>query len=675
MSRRSVRRLACFLLLLSGSLAGASGQSRPGAGTTAKSAAPRRTALPARPRAVLKGHTDQVDALAFSPDGKFLVSGAWDGTVRRWDVATGRELARYKMIGDDPHLDAVAVSPDGRTVAAGANDGGVQSWDVASSKPLETLGRGQVMDLAYLPDGATLVEAADDVMRLWDAATGEERSTIEASTLVHTLAASPDGRLLAWGAFFKDRPNEVAIFDVAAHEPAVRLANADIQAYRVAFSPDGRTLAACGQRETNRRIEGVSVEAYHSFSVIKLWDATTGKLQREYDAERDGGGGRTLLSLSYSPDGSLLALGTSDATVEIWDVATLRRRGELKGHTDFVDDVRFSPDGRTLASAGRDRTIRLWDVATAPAPRPAAGASSASGPGEVRRFEGHGGAVAGVAVSRDGRIALSGGEDGDLRAWEVASGKLLHRLKGHSGPITGLAFALGGTRAVTCGADRSVRVWDLDAGRELRRLDGHARAPACLAVAPDGRRAVVGGEDELILWDLEAGKPVLKFAGVGESIRAVAITPDGRLALTGGDAKAFRTWDLTTGRQVRRHEGHEEAVVSIAAAPDVQMAATGSEDDSASLWNLQTGEESVNIAEEHDEGVTAVALARGGRLLTGSGDGKVRLWDGPRQKVLLKLEGHVGPVTSLAFGPDGRTALSAGADGTVRLWNLSRTGR
>ncbi|OJW20252.1 MAG: hypothetical protein BGO49_04955 [Planctomycetales bacterium 71-10] len=666
----SLGRLACAAALILAPVV-ARAQTRPGA--AAGKAAASRAALPTRPRAVLKGHAKEVQALAFSPDGKALVSGSHDGTVRRWDPATGREIARYAMAGDGPILDAVAVSPDGKTIAACATDGGIQTWDVATSKPGATHDHGQVVEVLFMPDGARLASSDFTAVHIWDLATGEETAEIEPRSLIHTLAASPDGRLLAWGAFYNDQPNEVAVWDVAADRHAVQLKDADIRAYRVAFSPDGKTLAACGLRDTGRKIEGVSVNVTLTVGVIKFWDAATGALRAGYDSEKDRGENRTFHDLSYSPDGSLIALGTSENVVEIWETSPLRKRGELKGHGDTVEAVAFSPDGKTLASASNDRTIRLWDVPTAPANRPAA-RPSVAGPGEIRRFEGHRGAVAAAALSRDGRLAVSGGEDAELRAWDVATGKLLHAMKGHDGPITGVAFSPDGKRAVSAGADRSVRLWDVAAGRELRGLEGHSSPAACIAFVPDGRHAVSGGDGEIILWDLDAGKAALKFSDVGEKVRAVAVAPDGR-ALTGGDAKALRTWDMKTGRRLRSLDGHEEPIAAVAAAPDVQMAATGSEDDSVSLWNLQTGEESVSIAEEHEGGVTAVALARGGRLLTGAGDGKVRLWDGPREKLLLTLEGHAGAVASLAFGPDGRTALSAGADGTVRLWGLAPAGR
>ncbi|WP_337177143.1 WD40 repeat domain-containing protein [Paludisphaera sp.] len=674
MSLGSLGRLACGLALALMPVVAAA-QTRPGVAPSGK-AAPRGAApLPARSRAVLRGHEKEAQTLAFSPDGKFLVSGSHDGTVRRWDPATGREIGRFKMPGDSPILDAVAVSIDGKTVAACATDGGIATWDVATSKPGETYDQGQVVDILFMPDGARLASGDFTSVSLWDLATGEETAEMEPQSTVQTLAASPDGKLVAWGAFSNARPNEVAVWDLAADRAAVRLKDADIRAYDVEFSPDGKTLAVCGLRDTGRKIEGISIETTLTVGVIKLWDVATGAIRAEYDAERNRGQNRTFHDLSYSPDGSLIALGTSENVVEIWEVSPLRKRGELKGHTDYVRAVAFSPDGKTLGSASDDRTIRLWDVPTAPATRPALTPGAVAKPGEIRRFEGHRGGVAAAALSRDGRVALSGGEDGELRAWDVATGKLLHGMKGHSGSIAGVALSPDGKRALSGGTDRTVRLWDLSAGRELRTLEGHASAVACVAFAPDGRRAVSGGDRELILWDLDAGKPALRFADLDERVRAVAVTPDGRLALTGGDAKAFRAWDMRSGRRLMNLEGHEEPILAVAPAPDVQLAATGGDDDSVSLWNLQGGEEGTTIAEEHEGGVTAVALARGGRLLTGAGDGMIRLWDGPRGKLLLALEGHAGAVASVAISPDGRAALSAGADGTVRLWSLTTAGR
>jgi tRNA A-37 threonylcarbamoyl transferase component Bud32 len=285
---------------------------------------------------------------------------------------------------------------------------------------------------------------------------------------------------------------------------------------------------------------------------------------------------------------------------------------QLAGHREGAWGVAVSADGRLALSGGRDRAVRLWDLATGQ---------------EVRTFAGQGQEVRAVALAPDGRLALSAGGV-TLRLWDPATGQEVGRLVGHTDTVKSVALAPDGRRAVSGGDDKAVRLWDVAGRRLVRRLAGHSRDVTSVVVTPDGRHALSGSRDQTLrLWDLQTGGEVRRFGGRG-MVLAVAVSADGRYALSGSYDTTLRLWDLGSGQELRRFASHRQMVSAVAFAPD------------------------------------------GRRVLSGSHDQTVRLWDVDSTRELCVGEGHAGGVTAVAFTPDGRQAVSAGADGALCVWEL-----
>jgi serine/threonine protein kinase len=306
-------------------------------------------------------------------------------------------------------------------------------------------------------------------------------------------------------------------------------------------------------------------------------------------------------------------------------------------------------------------------------------------PREVLRLEGHEGWVRCVALAADGRRALSGGDDGTIRVWDLAGRREVLRLAGHSGAVMGLAPAPDGRRLISGGWDGTVRIWDLSTGRELRVIRGDWRTVKPVACSPDGTAVLAATGDNLVrVWEAEGGTEVGRFAGHAGLVHCVAVAPDGRLALSGGDDHSVRLWELKTGTEMKFLSGHTDAVTSVAFAPDGSWAASGSSDHSVRLWDLAAGRELRQLT-GHGNWVNSVAISAGGRrILTGSGgevrdaqfrdgsDTTVRMWDAQSGQELVRFEGHIASVTSVALTWDARYALSGSLDGTVRLWSVEK---
>jgi WD40 repeat protein len=280
-------------------------------------------------------------------------------------------------------------------------------------------------------------------------------------------------------------------------------------------------------------------------------------------------------SVAYAADGRRALSGGNDNTVRLWDVETAKELRGFEGHADHVTTVAISPNGRVALSASRDGTARLWDTESGK---------------ELRRWrlEGHGSVVWGVALSADGRRALTSWDgDGDVRLWDVETGKELRRFVGHDSGVWAVAFSPDGRRALTGSGDRTVRLWDVNTGKELRRLEGHTWDVRSVAYSPDGRRALSGSFDKTVrLWDLETGKELRRFKGHANSVIGIAFSPDGRRALSGSWDETVRLWEVESGRELYRFNPGIGKVESVAFSPDGRRALVGGWDKAVRLWRL-----------------------------------------------------------------------------------------
>jgi len=305
------------------------------------------------------GHAGQVGAVAFSPDGRTLVSGAnYDECARLWDVTTGKEVRPFA--GHRGGVLSLAFSPDGRALATGGGDGdgSVRLWATASGKELYRLpGRGRVECLALSPDGRVLAWADwDRRLRLCEASTGRELRRIALSDYVYGLAFSPDGKALA-GAVW-DR--SVRLWEVSTGAERRRFEGLPRGGRALAFAPDGRAVAVAFAADAGEDEEGKGPRKARprSAPAVHLLDVAGGRELRRFEAR----GEVNLTAVAFSPDGKTLAAGTGSGSVQLWEVLTGAERRRFAGHDGWVGSVAFAPDGRVLASGGHDTTVLLWDV-------------------------------------------------------------------------------------------------------------------------------------------------------------------------------------------------------------------------------------------------------------------------------------------------------------------------
>ncbi|KAJ5098832.1 hypothetical protein N7532_005833 [Penicillium argentinense] len=403
----------------------------------------------------------------------------------------------------------------------------------------------------------------------------------------------------------------------------------------VAFSPDGQLLASGSFDKT-----------------IRLWDPSTGELRQTLE-----GHSGLVCSVSFSPDGLHLASGSSDKTVRLWDVNTGELLQTLKGHSDYVQSVSFSPDGQLLASSSSDKTIRLWDAST----------------GEPRQtLKGHSDYVQSVSFSPDGQLLASSSSDKTIRLWDASTGEFRQTLEGHSGSVQSVAFSPDNRLLASASFDKTIRLWDARTGELWLTLNGHSNSVWSVAFSPDGRLLASSSNDQTVrLWDTITGELRQTLEGHSDFVQSVAFAPDDQLLASTSSDKTIRLWDTITGELSQTLEGHSDSVQSVAFSPDNRLLASASFDKTIRLWDARTGELWLTL-NGHSNSVWSVAFSPNGQLLAfGSYDNTVQLWDTSTGEVRQTFKGHSGLVQSVAFSPDGQLLASSSFDKTIRLWGAS----
>ena len=655
--------------------------------TTQAEAAVRRALVNSHLRRVLPVDSPGDTTIDVSPDGKLIVTGTPLGEVALWDRASGRRIAvllrAHRPRPEGPS--SVRFSPRGDRLFTQTDgpSGDGRIWSVPDGR-LVTRMKGAGGDFpGWTPDGRALLTGGR-VVRLWDARTGAVRARFPTQG---PAVLSPDGRFFAVqdgdatvglvrvstgrtvavleGRVLPDRgfsqdgrqlvletpPDGLRIFAVPSGR-LVRAIRPRLRVHRAAFSPDGRRLITGGEGDTAR-----------------IWDVRSGRLSLEL-----GGHGSDIQEVSFSPDGKLALTASEDSTARLWDAATGRALAVFAGHAGLVGFATFTPDARFVVTASDD--VRVWEVAG----------------GAAAVLRGHGGPVISARFSPDGRSLISSNVgDGSVRVWEVATRRQRSVLQPPRSPGAQLEilaeFSGDGRLAVTSGLrigrvgplreQEPARLWELETGKvrvefptppgENEKL-GFGCPAADAALSPDGARLATVAECDgtLRVWDAAKGA-LLKTVKLGRHGEGVAWTSDGSQIVGIAEARVHVV-DAKSFRKIRTFGPGEGGGPTVTPAIDRRgdLVAFGSLDRTARVFELATGRLVAELA--HAGPVSGVAFSPNGQFLVAASTDAPTIWDLESQRPLVQLFGHRGGVAAVDFSPDGSSIVSSGVDRSVRIW-------
>ncbi|KAI0440658.1 vegetative incompatibility protein HET-E-1 [Xylaria telfairii] len=374
----------------------------------------------------LEGHSDWVESVTFSPDGKFVASGAHDETIRIWAADTGDLLQTLES--NNGEIISVAFSPDGKVLASGSRY--AQLWAVDTGKLLRTLESHNttVISVTFSSDGKSVASVLQDkIVQLWTI-TGHLLQTLEGHVkLIESITFSPNSKLIA--SVSKD--STIRIWATDTGNLLRTLEDSLSSVNSIAFSPDGKVLAS-GQTRG-----------------IQLWDVETGNLLQIFKSNSSFNVG-IVKSLAFSSDGKLIASASSDNTVRLWATNTGDLLQTYRGHNRSVGSVAFSPNNKLIASGSYDKTVRLWAINTDDL---------------LQTLEDHSGSIMSVIVSPNGKLIASVSSDKTVRLWATNTGDLLQTFEGHYHNAYSVAFSPNNKLIVSSSSgDVIVRLWDVNTG-------------------------------------------------------------------------------------------------------------------------------------------------------------------------------------------------------------------
>ncbi|MBN2533117.1 MAG: PD40 domain-containing protein [Spirochaetales bacterium] len=580
------------------------------------------------PALQVQGHSGSITAIAFSPDGKKLVSGGSDGTINIWEVSSGRLITYCKE--QPAAIKAIALSPENNFFVSGSDDGAVAVWDLESGQLIAGYKehRRSITALVFSSYKKIFATASDDcTIKIWEYGNKESIATCKGhAKAINSIAFSPDGRLIVSGS--DDTTMKIwemqtgnLITTLQAHTQAVST---------VAYSPQGRFIASGGWD-----------------GAVRLWDAQTGKCVAE--CLRHTG---IITIVRFSPDGLYVISGSWDAGIKVWEVPGGKMKAEMFGHTGIITSLSVSPDGKYIVTGSEDTTIKVWELST--------GILTSACKEHTDRIS--------QVICQDTIIA-STGDDGTIKIWNPEIDKLIADCKNSF--ITEKALTVSHSHMASVLGDTCIRILDMSTGRKVLDFTHHWSSVNCAAFSKTTRDIATGSWDRTIkIWDSQTGIVKTNCKGEAGIITCLDFSMDGTV-LAGYEKGHIVMWDPETGVRLGNYNEHTSKITALTTSHCNNIVSSADDTGIIKIWDIPFGK-SVISCPGHTKAVTTLVFSPDNHYLASGGkDRKLKVWDTRNGRLISEYTGHSLPVNTCSISPDNRFIASGSDDRTVMIWDIT----
>ena len=596
---------------------------------------------------------NKVEATSLTPKElgilkQWILEGATEGSMGMGKTIDWRPLPK----GVQP-VYSVAVSGDGQYVAAGRGNG-VVVYHVPSGDQIASLTDPALLGIQY--NGKPMYAAGSSHR-----------------DFVHSLAMSPNGRVIASGSFrevklwvrpdaaakftFAGSPGPVTVATVSADDKWAATASSDnvVRLWNLADGQPGKTFAGHTAAVTSLvfSADGAKLISAGQDQTIRVWSVADGAALARIDTPAPVG------SLTMTPDGAKIISGHADKFIRQWSVPAAAK--PLTQPASAPPTLAVSPDKKLLAIPEADGKIKLLDLAT----------------GQIaKELAGHVGAVNSAKFGANGAKLISGGADGTVRVWDVATGQLVVTLFSGAAPVQHVALNAAGTLAAAGHANGQASTFKLDAAVP-RPFPSDNGAPATVsALSRDGKQlatdGVAEGKPAILVRDIASGNLIKALVGHEGAVTALSFSADGTRLVSGSADKTARVWQIGEGKEIAKFAAHTNTVTAVAYTNDGNQVISGSADNSLKLWQVADAKELANFA-GHGGAITAASYtAAAGQLVTGSADGTARIWTVANGQQAAQI-GHGQAVAAIAVSQDTQKIAVAGTDNVVKVYQPNGT--
>ncbi len=579
--------------------------------------------------------------IAYSPDGEMFGVCSSTGLYLYVSMNWGGP----NLLGEETACESMAWSPDSTFLASGNVDGKIRVWNVQTEELVKIMGDGNaaITSVAWSPDGYTLASADyRDSITLWNVENGEPTQLRRGygDNTNNIVAWSPNSQYLAI-TLWKD----IEVWDINKGE-TIQNYSSKTPFNSIMWSPDGHSLAAAN--------DGFQILNIHTGEQI-----FSKELQSEYTWQ--------IEKLSWSPDGTYLAIGDNYGNVEVWDTINwvIKNRYESDGRGDEITGIAWSPFGELITISNSFGIIK--HVRT-----------NVSTPDSlINVFS----SFQDFAWSPDGSTFASVNANGIMDTWNASTGAKIHSFYNPMHIDECVTWSPDGTKLAT-GFFGTIFIWDAETGKKIKTMSDeeyHSRTTS-IAWSPDGNTIAIAGpyEGKVYLWDFNTGELIRILSDYYPCVSNIAWHPEGQM-LASSDGGIW-LWDWETGGLINNLAATNMQNNDIAWSPDGRFIAIGGDNNSAKIWDAERGTATYQINGQSSR-ISSVAWHPIEPILaSGSRQGTIYIWNSVTGELLHTLnnlpedpsssESKLPTINQLTFSPDGKTLASVSSDGTIRFWGL-----